>query len=467
MKKFLAAALVLLVFFLAQDCKKTNTDNLNNNGNGQDTSKPVATAVGTPTGDVTSKVIGSGGGSIATPDGSVELDIPAGALTGDMTITLQPISNNCPGGINSAYRFGPNGLHFSQPATLKFHYPDSVLEGTLPELMGIATQDSNGYWKVATKMSNDTANHTIATSIRHFTDYTPMELIGLKARPRSIRVNDSSTVEVIIQALKDPDSDDPEERKLIYKFLDNTKDIVWAVNGITNGNDQFGRFLPHELIDHPRIPAPFNDFGYYRAPSIVPSQNNPVTVTATINMTLSYNDVNFNKIIVYTHVLVYGGGYHIALSFEADSLNESGAFYNMTDSGYFDVLQVSSASSSGAIGHIKNQDATVQFLNNNGTCTVTPGPPAPGPINILDSAVVRVNPQQKSVNIIFTNALNPNYYVAFPSWKWVCGADNGVLGGGLGPCFPGYLEFDVMDTTADSQTIFLTSQYKMVVTPIK
>jgi len=465
MKKFLAATLVLVAFSLVQNCKKTNTANLNNNVNGQDSSNPVATPVGIPTGDMTSKVIGSGGGSIASADGSVELDIPAGALSSDMTITLQPITNNCPGGINSAYRFGPSGLHFSQPATLKFHYPDSVLEGTIPELMGIARQDSSGYWKVANKMTNDTANHTITISIRHFTDYTPMELIGLKAKPRSIRVNDSSEVDVIIQSLKDPDANDIDERWIIDKFLDNTKDIVWAVNGITNGNDQVGRFLPHEV--YPQVQAPFNDFGYYRAPSVIPSQNNPVTITATINMTLSYNDINFNKIIIYTHVLIYGGGYHVALSFEADSLNESGAYYNMTDSGYFDVLQTGSTSTSGYIAHIRNQDATLMFLYNNGTCTVKPGPPAPGPIHILDSAVVLVNPQQKTVNMIFPHALDQNYYVGFPSWKWTCGADNGTLGGGVGPCFPAILQFDVMDSTADSQTIFLTSQYKMVVTPIK
>ncbi|HVM88854.1 MAG TPA: hypothetical protein VMT76_11765 [Puia sp.] len=463
MKKFLAAAVILSVLFINQNCKKSNGSS--NNGNGQDTSKPQPTAVGIPTGNITSKVIGANGGTVVSADGTVELDIPPGALANDTTIGIQPITNNCPGGFNNAFRFTPNGLKFSQPATLKFHYPDSVLEGTIPELMGIATQVSNGYWKVATKMSNDTATHTIATSIRHFTDYTPMELIGLKARPRSIRVNDSSTVQVLIQALKEPDADDPEERAIINKFLDNTKDIAWAVNGITNGNDQVGRFLPHEF--YPRVPQPFNDFGYYRAPSVVPSQNNPVTVTATINMTLSYNDVNFNKIIIYTHVLVYGGGYHVTLTFEADSVNESGALWNITDTGRFDVLQTSTTSTMGSVVYIRNQDATVTFVSNNGTCTVTNGPPAPGPIHVLDSGVVLVDPFQKMVNIVFNNALNQKYNVPFPSWKWVCGVDQGTLGGDLGPCFPAYLQFDVMDTTTASQTIILTPQYKMVVEPFK
>ena len=53
----------------------------------------LVTPVGIPAGNAGSKIIGSGGGSITSADGRFTITIPAGALSGDKTISVQPISN--------------------------------------------------------------------------------------------------------------------------------------------------------------------------------------------------------------------------------------------------------------------------------------------------------------------------------------------------------------------------------------
>src|SRR4051812_31198421 len=80
------------------------------------------TDAGKPVGNSTSKAIGVEGGTITSPDGNVQLNIPAGALSKTTIITIQPVTNEIPGGMGHAYRFSPDGTQFSKPATLTFSY---------------------------------------------------------------------------------------------------------------------------------------------------------------------------------------------------------------------------------------------------------------------------------------------------------------------------------------------------------
>jgi hypothetical protein len=73
---------------------------------------PVPTAVGTPDGAPTTETIGAAGGSIASSDGALTMNIPAGALASDTDITIQPVTNTAWGGIGTGYQFTPDGLTF-------------------------------------------------------------------------------------------------------------------------------------------------------------------------------------------------------------------------------------------------------------------------------------------------------------------------------------------------------------------
>ncbi len=80
----------------------------------------VTTPVGTPNGRATTKSIGLAGGSLATPDGRLVLTIPQHALSVPVNITIQPITDQSPGGLGKAFRLEPNGQAFIDPVQISF-----------------------------------------------------------------------------------------------------------------------------------------------------------------------------------------------------------------------------------------------------------------------------------------------------------------------------------------------------------
>ena len=127
---------LFLVIAIAFCCSEEEQDS-SNTTNTTVEYEPAITPVGTPAGDPITKTIGISGGSIASPDSVMELVIPAGALPANTDITIQPVTNEAPGGIGLAYDLLPDGTTFSKPATLTFHYTDEDINGSLPEFLSI------------------------------------------------------------------------------------------------------------------------------------------------------------------------------------------------------------------------------------------------------------------------------------------------------------------------------------------
>src|SRR5688572_18112074 len=71
------------------------------------------TAVGVSVGVRTEATIGPAGGELFSADSLVKLDVPAGALGNQTTISIEPLTNYAPGGMGRAYRLLPSGLEFS------------------------------------------------------------------------------------------------------------------------------------------------------------------------------------------------------------------------------------------------------------------------------------------------------------------------------------------------------------------
>ena len=92
----------------------------------------LVTAVGSPIGTPSTASIGASGGTIQSTDGRLTVIIPAGALSSNVQISVQPISNQAPLSFGNAYRLQPEGTTFAIPATLVFHYTDSMV-ALIPE----------------------------------------------------------------------------------------------------------------------------------------------------------------------------------------------------------------------------------------------------------------------------------------------------------------------------------------------
>src|SRR3954468_13164170 len=109
-----ALALCGCIFLLS--CSSTSPTSPSTN------TKGVATALGTPVGSPSTATIATTGGSLMSPGGRLEITIPPNALSAATTISIQPVTNETPGGTGVGFSLTPNGLQFNQPVTLRFHY---------------------------------------------------------------------------------------------------------------------------------------------------------------------------------------------------------------------------------------------------------------------------------------------------------------------------------------------------------
>lgn len=443
------------ILFAGQYCKKSNDSGSGGNNNN---TKPQPTAVGTPTGTQISKFIPQTGGSIASADGKLELEFPNGALSAGDTVSIQPITNNCPGGMGTAYRMGPDGSKFNQPVTLKFHYDDSLLNKTSPDFMLLAYQDKSGIWFALDNAKNDTTNHILSGTTTHFTDFTWFESVSLSPRSASLKVGEHITLNVQITATQQQLDQSGNSGYALLKGNNST----WTVNDVTNGNDEYGKITPV-----PNTGTQLYDFVTYTAPNKVPPDKNPVTVTAEfdqlfLRITPDNQIEAENKIFLTAHITIYDITYHVEINFKADSVNESGAYWNWTDQGSFDVVF---GGTNGTVTNINNSEAALQLAGNNSTCSVTLTSPGAGPIQIQDSGIAVSNPFAGTIVVQFNRSLNPVYYVSSPVWRYSCpGGSSGQLGGGTGPSFPTYVQFNI--DSANVQTI-TSGQYTIVVSPQK
>jgi len=456
MKRFLALLIMSAILFSGQYCKKSNgSGNSGNNNN----PKPTPTSVGTPTGTLTSKFISPSGGSIASADGKLEIDFPNGALPAGDTITIQPITNNCPGGMGLAYRMGPDGSKFSQPVTLKFHYDDSLLNETSQELMMLAYQDKSGIWFALDNAQNDTINHVISGTTTHFTDFTWFESVSLSPRSASLKVGDHISLNVQITATQQELDQSGNSGYALLKGNSST----WTVNDVTNGNDEYGKITPV-----PSTGAQLYDYVTYTAPNSVPPQGkNPVLVKAEFDQlflrrTSDGHIEAESKIFLTARINIYDITYHVEINFKADSVSESGAYWTWTDHGSFDVV---SGGTTDSVTNINNSEAAVQLISNTSTCDVSVSSTGEGPIQIQDSGFAVSNPFAKIIVVTFNRSLNPVYYISYPEWTYTCpGGGSGKLGGGTGPSFPTYVQFNI--DSVNVQTI-TSGQYTITVSPQK
>src|SRR5690242_13074401 len=118
---FILVLSLTTLFFIS--CKSTSTDP-------GTSSKGTPTAVGTPVGSPSTATIDGSGGSLTSPDGRLEVIIPAGALSAETSISIQPVTNEAPLGAGLSYSLTPHGQQFTKPATIRFHYTEEDVLGS-------------------------------------------------------------------------------------------------------------------------------------------------------------------------------------------------------------------------------------------------------------------------------------------------------------------------------------------------
>lgn len=120
-------------------------------------------------------VIGAAGGSISAVGGQVQLEIPAGAVSSDVGITLQPTDVAPPSGgfvvAGAIYEIGPHGLIFDEPVRLTIAYDEANLPPDREEHELKLLHNVDGKWEVASGSSVDPEANTVSGLVTSFSPF--------------------------------------------------------------------------------------------------------------------------------------------------------------------------------------------------------------------------------------------------------------------------------------------------------
>jgi hypothetical protein len=163
-KKRVAWLVASLLIAAAAACSSSSSSP---SGGGDGNGTGTGTGTGTSNGQGT---VGASGGKVATSDGTLTVNVPAGALPGDTQITITEIQAPISGSIGKTYDIGPSGTQFAVPVTLSFAYGDFDLMGADPSSLAAATI-TGGAWVDLDGNAIDTSAKTVSGTTMHLSPY--------------------------------------------------------------------------------------------------------------------------------------------------------------------------------------------------------------------------------------------------------------------------------------------------------
>lgn len=134
-------------------------------------SQPLQLTHGNPKGEAASAIITASGGALTSKDGSIKIEVPAGAIDAATTFSIQEVENVLKNKAK-AFRLLPDGLVFKKPVTLTYYYGGISMEGLNPDFLFLAYQDKEGYFYSANKTKGNRQQQTLSVETTHFSDWT-------------------------------------------------------------------------------------------------------------------------------------------------------------------------------------------------------------------------------------------------------------------------------------------------------
>jgi hypothetical protein len=235
----------------------------------------VPTHAGAPTGAAVTVTIGPEGGVLESGDGKLGVVVPAGAVASATTFSVQPIASKAWGALASAgaWRLEPHGTTFAKPVRLTIRYDDADLDGTVPALLRLASQDAEGYWRLYRQTAVDEAQRTISVETTHFSDWSAIAGARVFAEVTTLETGATTPVRVRDCRVAGAQGDDL-LAPLLYECRDGGiyagSARNWSVNGVVGGHTATtGRVTKRDA--EPGVAD-------FRAPDALPEVN-PVAVS--------------------------------------------------------------------------------------------------------------------------------------------------------------------------------------------
>ncbi|GAB3497769.1 hypothetical protein GCM10027341_18340 [Spirosoma knui] len=234
-------------------------------------------------GELVTKVIGPAGGTITLFGGTVSLHIPAGAITKETAITVQPVENKAFGGVGTAFAISPTDLTLQKDVTVTWQYTPEDLEGSVPEALGLAYQDKNGVWHGRTDVTIDKARQTITAPISHLAHWAFYEQFFIKVDKKSLAPTEQAKLTVYYQEGYQDAKGPNDVSNLILltpaKIVSASRVVRWTINGATAGIEQSTDYSNIGQITEERTYANATYDAPLREPAI-----NPVVIGAEIDL---------------------------------------------------------------------------------------------------------------------------------------------------------------------------------------
>jgi hypothetical protein len=249
----------------------------------------------TPVGKVDGKIvtfqIGPSGGAIESADHRILISIPAGALASEQAISIQPLTNQCPAGKGNAFRLLPHGTTFSKPVSITFHYRETDIIGSAPELLRIAYQDDKGIWQSPPVKSLDTKASKVTIETTHFSDWALFQEMYINPM-KSILSPGGHLQLAVLQTI---DVGDPKKKyAVVMAGPVSAKNInKWALNG-------------------EGVLTPGESKAEYHAPTWIPDIN-PAVVSVHLNKSLMINGKEYKDLRLVSNILVAPEGISVQL----------------------------------------------------------------------------------------------------------------------------------------------------------
>lgn len=298
-------------------------------GPGEEEFQPASTPRGTHVlgEDIATATIGAAGGEITSSDGEVTLTVPAGALAADTEISIDPITNFAPAGLNRAYRMTPEGTQFAVPATITFTVDEADCDSSNVWGLRIAFQNSEGIWELPADAVGDPSGNWVSVETTHLSDWSLVK--GVILAPMAAEVKVGKTLELGVRfCYPSGSANDDDLAPLGYECYDELAPLVsateWEVNGQTGGTPTIGTVAGSGLN------------AVYTAPATAPSPNT-VSVSARVdentivvsNLTILDDVADMNGTIDFnfTYLTAPGQTFHakatLALKMHDDGIDET------------------------------------------------------------------------------------------------------------------------------------------------
>lgn len=160
---FVVAALGFIAACGGDDSSNNNNNNNNNDGTGK---------------------VGAAGGTVTSTDGALSLVVPAGALSADTAITIEPLST-APAEVGDlvmqvGYRFGPDGLTFATPVQIELELDDAISSDTKPVPFALLVSGGSveGLTDYEVTFDRDSGKVRLAGKTSHFSDLVVGSIIA-------------------------------------------------------------------------------------------------------------------------------------------------------------------------------------------------------------------------------------------------------------------------------------------------